>query len=429
MFPLLFFLVAVPWPAGLERPVIKTLTLANSAVTVEFVNLVGIPAIQHGNVIEVSTGSVGIDEACSGIRSFQATLMISLFFGELFRLSVLRRLALCFAGFALSFVFNVARTTLLTVVAAKQGINAIAGWHDPAGVTILVACFATLWGLSLWLREGPRDQGTKGLREQGAKGPRDQGTGDYCATGLRTAECQTTGPRTEAPKHRATEPPPSAFRPRPSAFWLILPAWLLISELGVEAWYRTNERGLPDPVTWTVSWPERNPTFQNVTMSDKSVQLLRYDEGRHGRWTNPDGTQWQMIYLRWDPGVVAHFVPNSHTPDNCLTAAGHHVQASPQLMSINVNGLSMPFRHYRLDSADAPRHVYYCLWEDRADHREFVPISISYATRFHSVLTRHRLTGKRSVEVLISGIPDPVEAEAALKRQLEHIIKVERKGE
>ena len=45
------------------------------------------------------------------------------------------------AGFALAFVFNVGRTLLLTQVAAAKGVGAVASWHDPAGVTILVACF------------------------------------------------------------------------------------------------------------------------------------------------------------------------------------------------------------------------------------------------------------------------------------------------
>jgi hypothetical protein len=52
----------------------------------------GVAALQHGNVIEVATGNVGIDKACSGIRSFQATLMISLFLGKLYRLNMTRRL-------------------------------------------------------------------------------------------------------------------------------------------------------------------------------------------------------------------------------------------------------------------------------------------------------------------------------------------------
>ena len=152
VFPLLFFLVAVPWPTVIEAPLIQALTQANATCAIELLNLFGVPALQHGNLIEIGTGMLGINEACSGIRSFQATLMISLFLGELYRLSVFRRLSLCLAGFALSFVFNVGRTTLLAWVAARDGITAIERWHDPAGAIILVLCFITLWLLALSLR-------------------------------------------------------------------------------------------------------------------------------------------------------------------------------------------------------------------------------------------------------------------------------------
>lgn len=82
VFPVCLFLVAVPWPYGIEHPVIQGLTRMDTALTIEILGWIGIPAMQHGNVIELTTGSVGIDKACSGIRSLQATLMLSLFFGE-----------------------------------------------------------------------------------------------------------------------------------------------------------------------------------------------------------------------------------------------------------------------------------------------------------------------------------------------------------
>ena len=66
---------------------------------VDLLGWVDVPALVHGNVIEVSTGMVGIDEACSGIRSFQSSLMISLFLGEFYRLSTRSRWLLVPAGF------------------------------------------------------------------------------------------------------------------------------------------------------------------------------------------------------------------------------------------------------------------------------------------------------------------------------------------
>jgi len=92
-FPVLFFLIAVPWPMHFEQVVTQNLMRAVTVINVSLLNVAGIPALQHGNVIEVGSGLIGIEEACSGVRSLQATLMISLFLGELYSL---RSPAACF---------------------------------------------------------------------------------------------------------------------------------------------------------------------------------------------------------------------------------------------------------------------------------------------------------------------------------------------
>ena len=238
VFPVCFFLVAVPWPTFIEAPVVQGLMRANAAVTVGLIGALGIPAIQHGNVIEVATGMVGIDEACSGIRSLQATLMISLFLGELYRLSLARRLVCVGAGVALSFVFNVSRTSLLTLVAASQGVAAIASWHDPAGITILVWCFVLLWFLAMVLagvisfsRAGPRDHGAVG-QSGGASVFRCFGEPVFRCFGGAVGRCFGG----------------AVFR------WggVFLLGWLVVVEGGTEVWDRAHEWGLPRAVAWSI---------------------------------------------------------------------------------------------------------------------------------------------------------------------------------
>src|SRR5205814_10714352 len=151
-FPILFFLVAVPWPTSLEQIVLQGLMRIDALINVEFLTAIGIPAVQMGNVIEVGSGYVGIDEACTGIPSVQGTFMVSLFLGEFYGFSVLRRLLLVISGALLAFLCNLVRTFLLVWLGAERGIGAIKNWHDPAGHTILVICLLGLWGLSLLLR-------------------------------------------------------------------------------------------------------------------------------------------------------------------------------------------------------------------------------------------------------------------------------------
>lgn len=93
-FPIAFFLTAVAWPKRYETPVTVGLQKMVAVVIVEVMHLLGIHAEPHGTTIYLDNGPVGIAEACSGIRSLQASLMITLAIGELFYLKTLRRLGL-----------------------------------------------------------------------------------------------------------------------------------------------------------------------------------------------------------------------------------------------------------------------------------------------------------------------------------------------
>ena len=53
-----------------------------TGINVSLLNLLEPPAVQQGNVIEVGSALIGIEEACSGVRSMQATLMVSLFWAS-----------------------------------------------------------------------------------------------------------------------------------------------------------------------------------------------------------------------------------------------------------------------------------------------------------------------------------------------------------
>jgi exosortase len=151
-FPFAFFLVAVPWPTQIEQALVQNLMRADALITVALCNAVGTIALAHNNVIELSTGMVGIDDACTGVRSLQATFMISLFLGEFYLMKVWQRFFLIGLGAVLAFFCNIVRTFILCMIGATRGIAAIHSWHDSAGLTILLACLFGLWAISLKLR-------------------------------------------------------------------------------------------------------------------------------------------------------------------------------------------------------------------------------------------------------------------------------------
>ncbi len=384
-FPTIYFLVAVPWPGIIETPVIQGLTRSDASDTVELLSWLGIPSQAHGNVIEVTTGEVGIDEACSGIRSFQATLMISLFLGALYHLSWPRRIGLVLGGFALSYSFNLVRMSILVWVAAQQGTAAISKWHDPAGFLVLIACFFALWALSLMLEKRK----------------------DVVPT-------QTPAFMSAAPLR-----PRSDLRP----FLLALLVWLAFAGIFVEGWYRWHGQALPPATLWSVAWPEDNPTFKYVAIPERSRQILRFNEGSCATWKTSK-IVWQAVFLRWEPGRTSLHLAQNHTPQVCLSGAGNSLRTISECEWLDAGDLQLPFMICSIENAIKPTFVYYCLWDDRASQQSAATVHLTYGNRLAPVLAGLRNPGQRSLEILLSGNLNETSARLALQNELKKIIRV-----
>ena len=146
--PLLFMFVAAPIPRIVWGPLVTSLQGGVAFCTVELLGLIGIPAERVGHVIRLPNCVVGVDQACSGIRSLQSTLMAAFFIGILTLRLTGMRVLLVGTGVALAMVGNVVRALLLARAAAHGGPEALARVHDSAGWGILAFTAAGVAGIS-----------------------------------------------------------------------------------------------------------------------------------------------------------------------------------------------------------------------------------------------------------------------------------------
>ena len=393
-FPVAFFLVAIPWPTLIEQPIIQGLSRINAAIVVNVLLFLNLPAIQHGNVIEVSTGMVGVNDACSGIRSLQSSLMISLFLGEYYMFGWRRRLFLLPTSLALALILNVCRTSWLTWLAAKNGVGAIAEYHDEAGLTILLVCTALLW-VTAWLL--------------------NRGNVSHQTDQTETAIAAGAGnDNTSVERYR-----------RVNRLGIILIVWLVVVESGVELWYRIRESHLQPGPNWAVKLPEQNPTFKSLPFTTAEHELLRFDQGRQGEWQESDGTGWQAFYYNWLPGRVAGYLAKRHTPDICMTATGYQMISGPELTVLDVNGVELPMRHYVFSSSNGPLQVYQCHWEAGTGKDTYTADESARFNLIRGVWAGRGNHGQKVLEVIITGYDNPDLAQQALVRQLNNLVIVE----
>ena len=101
----------------------QSLMQVATSMTVHSLNLFGISALQHGNVIEVKTGYWASMKRAAASDPFRRLSWISLFLGELYRANWQRRVVFLVAGVMIAFLCNVGRTFFLCWIASKDALN------------------------------------------------------------------------------------------------------------------------------------------------------------------------------------------------------------------------------------------------------------------------------------------------------------------
>ena len=419
-FPVCFILVAVVWPYRIENGLTQGLMRVVASLTVELLGWFDIPAMQRGNLIELGTGTVGVDEACSGIRSFQSSLMAALLMGELYRFRLLPRAALVLCGLSLGFCFNVVRTLILSWQANANGLEAISKWHDPAGMTITVACFFSLWGLAvLMTKRWSRGEKVKSRKQKAATASQDQA---WVAVLI-----PQTSPEVGSPMS-AVGGQWSVFS-SPQAFMFAVGLWSILCIAGTQAWYWFHSRNSGATLRWSVALPVQKAAFKAIELPPRSVQLLRYDSGATGSWAEDDGSEWTLFFLRWNPtSATSIFRARQHRPDVCLPAAGMTLVKDAGREQFQVRNLALPFRKYIYQSAGKPLYVFFCQWEDGAKRQSGLADS-EQGGRIQASWNGRKSLGQQSLEVILSGYESLGEAEQALRRKLPGLIRIAKPGQ
>lgn len=154
IFPALIWLLSAPLVSVLQKAILVFLQSQVTTVVFTVFDLVGASLEREGSVLVLNgEDRVGVEEACSGIRSLTACLFAGSFLAAVFLGKFWKKLLLIGAAMGLAFITNMCRALFLTYWAYNHGsvaidehwalplIGDIGSVHDVTGFLILgVTC-------------------------------------------------------------------------------------------------------------------------------------------------------------------------------------------------------------------------------------------------------------------------------------------------
>lgn len=138
VFPALIWILSLPLLNFAEQRV--SLFLLNQVTVVVFnvFDILAIPLERQGNVLILEKGRVGVEDACSGIRSLTACLFAGSFLAAVFLNRWWKKVLMIACAMIFAFIMNIFRSLFLTSWAHMHGSESIAGTvHDVTGYAVL----------------------------------------------------------------------------------------------------------------------------------------------------------------------------------------------------------------------------------------------------------------------------------------------------
>jgi len=325
------WVLTAPMPPGTYTRLTLGLQLEVTGSVMRALDLLGIAAHRSGNIIELAHGTVGIEEACSGVRS----LISCVFAGVLFSAALVRRpwarVLLIALSAPLALVMNFLRSLFLTLL-VNAGVRVEGAWHDLTGYAVLLITAALLVGLALVL--------------------------------------DRPGATPSAPVI-----PPAPVRARPARAQAVLSGVLVVavSTLVFFASRTSASQGSGAAPDLLAALPASAEGWQVVTRSDlyrfagvlETDHLVERTYFRQGA----SGAEQVTLYLAyWPAGQASAGVVGSHTPDACWPGAGWVEKDVPDdHVLLDLAGQALPAAKQRLFVNEGfPQYVWF--WQAFGGH-------------------------------------------------------------
>jgi exosortase len=329
------WVVSAPIPPGFYNRLTVDLQLWVSAGVVHALHLFGIAAGQSGNVIHLANATVGVEEACSGVRSLVSCIFCGIFFSAtLVRRPWPRAVVIALSG-PLALGMNFLRSLALTLL-ANSGTSIAGAWHDITGFAILAVTAALLGALSLRLGRSPvrLQSGEPAGASRPPKSPATNAGGGLPPRDLVLAALLSAAAALLVFFWANTRPSVNRDR-QPPDLWAAIP---------------------DSAPGWTVATDRTLYRFTDTLKTDLLAQRTFDRPGASG------ALRITLYVAYWRPGQAPVSLVASHTPDACWPGTGWVPEPATDAGSMHpsIGGRPLAGAEYRyFTNRGFPQHVWF----------------------------------------------------------------------
>jgi len=153
LFPWAFLFLMIPIPAIVFNQIAFPLQLVASKFAGAMLELVGVPVLREGNIIQLSNTSLEVAEACSGIRSLLSLITLAVIYGYFLETRIHRRVIFAVAAVPIAVVANGLRVVGTGALAHFWNPEKAEGFfHTFSGWLIFVIAMLMLFSVDSLLR-------------------------------------------------------------------------------------------------------------------------------------------------------------------------------------------------------------------------------------------------------------------------------------
>ena len=296
-FPLLFLLLAVPYPDQVSRLLTVPMREMITTLAAESLRLTGYNVFREGNLLHLATVSLGVEDVCSGIRSLWASLAAAFAIGWFTNCRGWKLIPMVVMGILLAILQNLARIFTSAILADRYGEHWAEGWrHETLGIiTLTLALFALLW---FGLRIGRDEPVTRPADPNGITEWVDYLLGRRHTLAILVGSVLLVLAARYGIHHRYTQ----------------RDAYLALIES-----QRTSLQTFPDQLG-----PYRCVEREMPEVMEKQTRILNFTDHFYGTFIGPENTTFNVLVMYWDPLRIRRLRQwvYPHSPDVCFPSAG-----------------------------------------------------------------------------------------------------------